>query len=725
MSIRRIQTERALQTIVKDLYSSGKKPTINEVLSRLQQHFDEHPAGQPRDIPQIASANTRSNPDDYNEMLEAVRYNLDVLYEVLLDNVRDSIELNNTLHAELKSLDKKRRRLERRVDDYLLGLRNTDGYFYSVSDDFADLSLVDTTLTSAQVDTDAGAARIPNNTDTKISVPMDFYGSPMIHIQAQEEDNVSYNEIAPLFGAVDDRHDNTVWAFEVTVSQPQEVIAFVDIPLQDTNGDPVIVSSIEFTPYGMEQVQLTPFYTSSPIEIQVVPPPVNGTMFGDEIKTGTGKLLFDDDARTIHSLKLRLRKTDYDYTETRNNQTQYRYVFGAERLTLISQNYERTSTFVSVPHRIPEDLRGSKVIDSISLTVDDYQNAFTDINYYVAAETGVTPSDVSQLDWKSITPLDTSGPGKQIVRFGNLDDRIIQIVEDADNGQREFTPLSDSGPVAQRNPSPAIIEGSDIYRITEFEGGFIESTLNLVEGFNSTRIFSVEQDSQAVESLGFWKDVFDNNSANRNFGKIDVGEGFFYGGDVGVGGRSIYVETYLHSPTDQDTILAEMKKRDDRSRTWEVRAFLNGNEVIHLPVGTDRREVSWNFNQGRNHVILLINIPDEDTAPQAYTGVLELMGGHKLFNFGDVFLTRWQFTDFFNMKYNESSTNPPRTFTVHNGELISRRLPNTRMQLSYKASRGGQPSGVVLRADMSRKRNKASVTPKLNSYRLRFSYGQG
>lgn len=713
MSVQREQTQRVLGRIAHDLYSSGSRPTLLQILSRVQKHFSDNPAGMPLSMPSIANANSRSSSAAYNEMLDVLTENLDVLYKVSLKSVSDILELNNSLQTSLNALERRRSKLERRIDDFLLGLRNSDGYFYSVSDSFSDLEQVNLSLSNVEVDTEAGQVMIPSNPANQAKVPVDAFRSPQIDIQTEDGTN-SFEEVASLSGAVNDKFSNLIWSFEVIVSDEQEVIATADIPLRDENGDPPVVSRVEIVPYSMESTQLTVFAGSDTDDL------VN---FGDRIRSGTGKMIFEQNAIPMGLLRLRFRKTDYDYFEHENGQTNYHYIFGARSLVLDQQSYARNAVFISQPYSMPDDLRDSMVIDAVSLVVDDDQTKGTDINYFVAASSAQGIEDINAPIWHRIRPIGSRDNKDRVVRFDGVARRTRAITEDPDSDELQAIPLQTDGPASEHNPTASIIAGSDIYRIAKFDENFLTSDISLVEGRNSTRIYSVEYDESAINSLGFWKDVIANDDPSLDFGRIDTGDGFFYGGDVGANGRSVYVETFVDSPIRRETTMGLIHKVDDRSKTWYVKVFLNGQQIADLPAGKHQQQAPWAFMQGRNHIIVLVQIPDDEDAPNAYTGRLNLMDEDNLLDFGGVYLARWNYVDIFDMRYNESSTSPPKTFTVYDGEVVSRRRPSFNMFLQYGTATGNQPESVVLRADMSRNRNTPQVSPRINQYRLRFSYG--
>jgi hypothetical protein len=117
-----------------------------------------------------------------------------------------------------------------------------------------------------------------------------------------------------------------------------------------------------------------------------------------------------------------------------------------------------------------------------------------------------------------------------------------------------------------------------------------------------------------------------------------------------------------------------------------------------------------------NHLILLVNIPTGRSV-----GTVKLMGDNNLFDFGTVKLDTWSYVDFFDLQHNQAGN--PSTFSFFEEEIVSRKKPTDNFRLRYALSTGNGPAFLRFRADLSRQDNNPSVTPRLNSYRLRFSYG--
>ena len=86
------------------------------------------------------------------------------------------------MNEYLERLKSKRRSLEAKIDDYLLSNFNTAGYYYSISDTFANLDNTDVTLTSALIDTEAGEVSLPLVSTLTKKVPKESIGRPNISV---------------------------------------------------------------------------------------------------------------------------------------------------------------------------------------------------------------------------------------------------------------------------------------------------------------------------------------------------------------------------------------------------------------------------------------------------------------------------------------------------------------------------------------------------------------
>lgn len=741
-SIRQLQTQRLLSIIAQRLFSRGVKPTTVDVLGRLSNFFAQNPVGQPFPIfSDGIISKTRSNVDVLNVNMANAITNADILYETSLRQVDELIMISKLLQSNLDLLSTRRQKIDALIDDYLLTTYNGVGYFFSISDIFADTSFTDLKLTSAFVDTSIGEVVLPTVASLSKVVSASEIGIPIVQCQSNES-NVSFVEISP-FNFSTNGLTNTVWEIQVILSTPAEVVATVTVPLGSID-DPVYLSRVDFSPYGITPIQM---FTQVGLTDAS-----NNTIYQGigNIVSGLSPVSFVASNQRVSKCRFTLTKSQYDYTDVQNNAIRYHYTFGAKSIVFASQVYDNNATFITNTLQLPLELKSSMVIDAVALETTDQIPPDTSLTYYVANDPNIsaTPS-IGDFSWKRIDPLSSQGMNN-IVSFNGAQALELYINSHPGSGDLELLALDDTNPdITKRNPSPSIISGVNTYILANFADTYLVDSLHLEEGINSTRIYWVPYQAEAVQSLDFWTNIIRStnapvpgiSAANILYGKIDTGNGFFYGGDIGQNGVSLYVETYLQLDGPIAPLLAKIHKADSNAQTWSVRAFLNGFEVGYLPgrnqdtfstsatpVGQftpplDDLTVPWAFQTGLNHIGVLINIPNPSMVSgiaNPYIGVLDLLQNVDIFNLGTVKLADWSYVSFFDLQYNQISS--PTSFTIYNNQIISRRQPTNNYRLTYNKTTSTGPQGIRLRADLSRSNGNMNVTPKIQNYRLRFSY---
>jgi hypothetical protein len=710
MSVRRVQIQRLIEEVTHTLYASGTKPTLGNIFDQISRHFSAYPAGNPLPIPSIGNYRSVSDVKQFNRALLHSAENVSVLYEVLIDNIEDILTMTSSLQSNLARLKSKRKRIETRIDDYLFSLYSTDGYFYSASDTFSDLEMTNVDLTSAYIDTDSGTVSIPTITSLSKQIPPREIGLSSTSASVNGA-TVTWRELSPFMGAIESGLSNTFWAVEVDLNKP----ATVNLEIRVIFARPTAVSRVDFTPYGVKPVRVM-MHPLNQVGATVI---LGQAPYGNKIPFGTERMVFVDSLADLVGMRIMLAKDDYDYTAVQSGAMHYRYIFGAKDITFFDQVHDNDAVFVSQRMTLPNELSTDMVIDAVSLVVDQDVPMGTSIRFGVASDDGGGGDTLDAFDWRSITPITPNTELGGILRFdaANVDIKMIRSVPNT--GDLQLTPLDTTiGDVRLRNPTPAFIPGVDVYRICEFQDEPLVNSLKLLEGVNTTRIaYTATMQSEAIRSVDFWATALLDPQTRTAYGRIDTGNDFFYGGDIGESDVSAYVETYLDSDVDHETFLAELSKADINALQWDVRVLLNGMETGYLPKGTHKALLPWAFRQGLNHIVLLVNIP-----ANTYAGTINLMGDLRLYEYGLVRLDNWSYVDFFDLQYN--TANMPMTYSIFEGQLVTRRRPTDNFRLSYALTTGRGPTGIRLRADLSRDANSPNVTPMLNSYRLRFAYGE-
>lgn len=750
MSISSIQKRRAFNHVSRALFSNGRKPRVIDILNFTSKYFVQHPAGSPLYADaEGMQPGLKSSTADFNRMIAYTALNIDVAYETANEQVEALLMLTTMLRAHLDRLEARRSALTARIDDYLFSIFNTDGYFYSVSDSFSDTSKTDLVLSDAYVDTATGQVSIPFFGDLSQKVDASFTHLSSVSAVVDHKP-YAFTHLSDMSNAFDGL-TNTVWQIEIETNAPKEVMLGTRIAV-GSNDAPIMISRMEFNPYGIEPVQVmlatvgpqgeatTTGSSTTQDAIQLFAPEgssqadaalvgFSGKIFGDKFETSTHNMVFQDSLREVTAVNVLMRKITPDYETTVNGQTKYRYIFGAKDIVLTKQVYDASATLVTQPIMLPSELGKENAIDALSVVVDQVIPADTSIDFFIARDTG-NEKELGDFTWQKIDPLiGGENTDNSVVKMGGSFSfsRGIRTPELDTEGNPVPTsdlpliPINTLSTAADTDVNPLRgIPGIDrAYRIAAIEDDVIPSSTLLEEGVNTTRILYTTLDSDAVDSLGFWAPYIKGDlTATTTYDRIDTGFGFFDGVVIGEFNRSVYVETFLELPESTELKLKNLRKTNS---LWEVRAFLNGREVAYAPAGVEEAVTPWGFKKGLNQIILLINIPkSSDSAVIPYQGQIDLVAPDQLYQYGTVKLATWQYVDLFKMQYNEEGE--PYSFTIYNKELISRRLPTDNFRLKYTKLSGNAPAAIRLRADLNRASTNPNTTPYLNLYRLRFAY---
>lgn len=720
MSIQQVQTKNILNFVAQSLFSSGVNPLTRELIEPLSSFFSSNPTGLPYKLPAGRfREDLREDQEDYNDLLAFLIANIDTLYEVCFDHIDQIFSLNTVLQNHLDRLKKKRARLEDQIDDYLLSIYNSDGYFYSVSDNFNETGLVDFDYTTVYVDTEAGVATLPSVASSSRLVNPDKFSDPIITIKNNLNQTVAYDTKMPFANAIDGL-TNTAWYVEVKTKETGPFTLSLSVGLSTALGD-TKVSRLELTPYGVQamKVGIEATYRESDQLSSTVP-------FSNFVKTSVNKMIFNAEVvqNDIENIVISMYKNKHDYEVTDQNGKFNVFMFGIKELILSENVYDTKGSLVSVPLTLPSTLEGEASIDGVSLVVEDNIPYDSGIKYYVAAdETSATT--INDFKWKQINPVGwISDESKNtVVKFGGskfLSQMLRRTPKNTSDGKViEFN--SSDLDQAKRNPTSAYFLGLDVYRVAAFDNEFLAGTLTLEEGVNTTRIYYTDLDAYAIiDGFAFWKRIFDSGDFLTTYGQIDTGHGFFYGGDIGENAKSVYTETFINLEEELPIIQKDCRKMDSNSQLWDIKLYLNGREIANMPVGTNRTTVPWKFNKGRNHVAMIANIPAAIQGTTPYVGIFNIMSDDALTNYGAVNLDFWTYVD--NYKFVNNQVDDAKSFTIYNKEIVSRRKPTDNYRVNFHQATNESPQAIRLRADFTRNENSTTITPILDSYRVRFSY---
>ena len=150
MNISTTQKRRFLNNIYKLIYSSGQKPSEQDVRKAFNEYFSVNQPGYPIKVDyDLLRASSKTDVDLLNQIMANTIYNVDILYDTILDNNEELFSIVTSLNKKLENLKKKRLQLESKVDDLIFVNNNSDGYFYSFTENFISADKLDLSLTDS------------------------------------------------------------------------------------------------------------------------------------------------------------------------------------------------------------------------------------------------------------------------------------------------------------------------------------------------------------------------------------------------------------------------------------------------------------------------------------------------------------------------------------------------------------------------------------------------
>ena len=718
MSISSIQKRRVVNEILQKQFASGIKPTPAGIMKEVSSFFAEHQLGDPYEaIQAYAGDGQRSNVDAMNSSFDAILENLILMHLSSQEQIGKLLAFNEVAQARFNQIDDRREKLLSKIEDYLLSIYNSDGYFYSFSDRFSTVDYIDLDLSTAFVNTQLGEVGIPVNTNKSRFLEYNEVGIGNVKFYNDDtnEELTSFKSIGLGPDALFDGLDNTHWLYEVY--SPTKITVRAEISMSIPPGINN-VTKIALDPYAITESQywVRTRSTNSTSDEQ----------FGGKIIKTSKPFSFDDRVRNMENLTLYIRKEVSDYRDSdTNGNLSYRYLIGFRNITFSSWVYENSASMITVPISLPEHLFTEQTIDAVSLTAEDHSPNGSRIEYYVAYDNG--SDDISGYDWRKISPLqERSAEPENVVRFeGSFRESKFIRRTPRSNTDLVLRPINTSGiDLKKRNPSQVIVPNVNVYNLTDFTDSFVPGTIQMEEGINTARVLVLPySETMLDEGLSFWADYVKNiKEADDQFYKeIGLGGDFFYGGSIGTPNRSVYIETYVDAPTDYPEQIRDLVKNEANVKQWGIKLYLNGLEIADMPQGEDRKSVRYSFKKGLNHIAMTIAIPSNSIAyPNVYVGSIKLMNEGGLQNYGVVRLGTRKYVDFFDFKYNYVEDSD--IFTIYDEDVLTFNPPTDNYRISYIRSTEAGPPAVRLRADFFRDQIHSEISPHLRSYRLRFAY---
>lgn len=717
--------------IYKIYYSLGSAPSDSEVSLLYGRYFSRFPAGESAQVPyaDIAS-NSVVDPDKLNKVMAFMLLNLDNVYEAYYEHVQELYDIVTAYSKRIESIRSKRAEIEKKVDDQLFAITNTDGFYYSVTNAFNNLDLVDLDYTNAFIDTSVRKATIPKissglfnyvgnilNTTNNASVAVFFDGAQ------KKSENVDFSNV---FNGL----SNSDWIYRFDSQSIGLCTLKITVPIQAS------AETISLIEGKLKSIK--------PVDIGViVVDPSNRGNSASYVKSGSSdfdRFSFHLTPQFTNAVEIYLTKSEPDYVKNESSGSVYVYEFRIDELIIASPYYDASATIVSEPISLPNQNNSSLVIDAVSMSVDDQVPAGSDIRYYIAPE---NPSalNVYDFNWTSISPTNIRNPqSPTIVNFnGSSLSRSTLINSETGNiissGSLMYKiPRSSSFNNPLRNyfystDSSAI--GFDLYRMTKFPEGIKPYECYILENVDSNQLTVNISSGQSLDKQT-WQEVLTgqrNDIFYTTFSKtIDNTDRFFTAENIPFG--SIHISTNVFS---QDSLsITELFLKSLQSQYWDIKIYLNGVDLTStgtLSPGILSSNITWNFKKGKNDLVIVINKSTNDTngVSTPFNGTVSILKDKSILSIPGINLFK---NYLFEVKVEDLRvyySNQDNVFSIinyeNNYEIVYRRQEEIKdgSKIFYYYNNQNATQAIRVRADMFRGSSFDSA-PSINSYTVKFKH---
>ena len=340
MSTEQLRRNHLLEQAIRDLLSSGTSPSISEIEDKYASLVASSDPGKPFTEKVALQEDEVSSSSKMNKSLVSISSDLSILYQGLIQTTAKMLNYGDRWKRKSSAIETKLDRLIDKTKSILTLTQNIEGYFSFVEDNFADLTKVDLTYTTAGVDSSLGLVSIIPKKNSSLSPLIPGLASTRFSLLNKQNitatSTTGSSSIANLL-------NNSPWmyrAFASTAAQSRTAELLFEFKQTEKLNKLFLKlhSSATTSP-----LVITPLYSTNGFNYQQLP------LAQPSISTvSSASFIFPE--IEVKFLKFILLKEGHDYLE----KLQYVYEFGFNSLSLFHRTYEEDSSgeLVSKIHTI-------------------------------------------------------------------------------------------------------------------------------------------------------------------------------------------------------------------------------------------------------------------------------------------------------------------------------------------------------------------------------------
>lgn len=697
MNIKQRRLQNLIEQIIQEELQKGNLPTSREFIRRMQDGLYRNDLSKPSLNATTVRAGANAFAEDVNKLIDQGEGDLSILYKSIVDKYDKSLKNFNKFDVDKSRLDYELNKIENQLKELIL-LHKESGFLRSVYDVFDDLSKIDTGKSTVEVDIKAhqvSLARSKNNSQ-KISTE-DSIATFSLDEKTKKEAVHRITTGDPKKGLTDAIDE--FWSEMIYLSgSSNQVVGTYEVNFSRVE----ICNHIEMELHTGKEIEMELEYTENGVTWQAVPSI-------EKKKKSSGSVSFYFEFVAMSGLRIKMKKKESDHSTNMKTSTSqsvvYGYLLGIRKLALFQTKFSEVGELHSKVLS-PEDL-GAKPfsINKVSLLTDEALPNGTNIDYYIA----MVPQKDELPEWKAISPVNhDAAKHDQIIDFKT-------IAQAPAESYRMDPNISES----EYRLESLYANGIHFYKLADLDNiKIIEGTESLYLGKDSWSVKSYERDwgVSYLPKLEDWEQ--ENNTIKESFQPVLAEKSGVLLEKVKLTKKTNYMFTLgVFSRKEEETVSSIPVSNEP------IAIYMNGEKVFEgIPkIGA---KVNYVFKSGWNEIKVLMYV--ENTVGSTTGTSLSIGFDPRLYgSYSYARMRSLEKVSLFDLRYNTKSNDSSRYAIMEtNGRytiVLNKFIPGLTYDFYFDHIDGVANTEILLKAVMSYNKAATTLSPKLKSYRLRFS----
>jgi hypothetical protein len=400
------QFNKILARLFLDSLIDGKLPNTQRLSSAIKEHLNNNQLIY-KYIPQLPRS--VFNNKIVNKQLEAISFDLETLYEELVDLFKENLKKLEFANINAIIHEHQLTELEHLLNSILFTFKEGDQFFINIYDNFSSYNKTDQTLsTNGIISLKEKALALPFTSKSVNRIPVSHLfkiPSVPVDILFPKDENILFSEQAAGTSFGDIFSDITSsWIYQVKTNNPNG--AAIQFNFQVTEDElEEIVGRFEIISASSGPQKIRIETSSDNINFSTPQGFEDGIILNDQSKT----FAMDFEDRLVQYVKITLSKDSPDIESVTNSE--YIYRFGLKSFSLLSAGRTLSATYYSKEFDLDTESIAKASLDA-DLSLPDNTN----IEFSIKAI-----SDNIESQWFPIKPisLESISNAPSVINFGN------------------------------------------------------------------------------------------------------------------------------------------------------------------------------------------------------------------------------------------------------------------------------------------------------------------